>query len=110
MPGVKIAPPVTLTEAIKGIEGLIQDFRWARNDPSVPEWNDLHILRWVAKELRSRQPGAAGELLQLLTAEVDAAVSTKVGGHIDPNRLVKIAEIVVARWPVLSRALEQSGN
>src|SRR5258708_7672517 len=67
----------TTAEKLAVVEHLIEDFRWARKDPAVPEHHTHAVLCAIAVDLRARLPDSAGEDLAALERRLDAVTASK---------------------------------
>ena len=89
------------------VERLIEDFRWARSDPMVPEHQTYNALKALAVELRAQSPRASNKALQVLSMPIEHAQRFKACmGYIDMGHHQAISEALIGQWPVVRRALE----
>jgi hypothetical protein len=95
---------------LEDVERVIEDVRWARNEPGAPEHRVYHGLRAIAAELRARQPAAPGEALRALEARIEHVRRSKTRLGYDGRKLVALAEELVGRWPTVRLALEGLGT
>ena len=103
--------PVTLSDQIDAISRLLDDFRWARNEPGCIEHQTWQALKEIAKDLRARQPAAPGLALNALQRRIADAAATKTNGGMgfDPGALAGIGQEVIGRWSVIRQSLEKFG-
>ena len=99
--------PLTDAEKLIEIEALIEDFRYARNDPILQEHRTYLTLKSIAADLRGRGPGVAGAAQVELQRVIDNAIAAKTGLGYDVNRLRRVAEELIGRWPTIRQALER---
>jgi hypothetical protein len=100
-------PPFTVEDQIGAVERLIEDLRWARNDPTVPEHRTYTILKSLATDLRARLDGASNRTLDALAFQVESATKAKARiGYVEVGHHQAVSECVMANWPVIKRALE----
>lgn len=99
---------VTLDQKIQAVDRLLDDLRWARNDPAVPEHITYKALTAIAVDLRAQTPKEAGKVLRSMTHQVDTARHTKARlGYFEHGQLQTITEATCGRWwPTVRRALE----
>ena len=97
----------SLDDKLATIEVLIVDFRWARDDPLVPEFCTYWTLKALADDVRGRQRHPRFSVLDELQSAIDAANAnmTRVMGY-EMGRLRLIAERLIGRWPTVRQALE----
>ena len=101
---------ISTQDKIAAVERLIDDLRWSRNDPAVPEHATYQALKEIARDLRGRLPEAPGKaLLALQRRLADAAASKTVLGF-EQRALMGIGEEVIGRWPTVRQALERFGT
>jgi hypothetical protein len=104
--------PVTLQDQIDAVTRLLDDFRWARNEPGCAEHRTWLALKEMAKDLRARLPEAPGLALAALQRRIADAAATKGGNGglgFDAGALAGIGQEVIGRWPVVRQALERFG-
>ena len=104
--------PVTLQDQIDAITRLLEDFRWARNEPRCIEHKTYVALKEIVKDLRARLPEAPGKTLLALQRRIADAAATKGGNGglgFATGALVGLGQEVIARWPVLRQSLERFG-
>jgi hypothetical protein len=97
----------SIPQKLQAVERLIEEFRWARDDYSVPENRTYFVLKAIADDLRGRLPGAPGEALRGLEEIINAAKQTKIRNGYEIGHLRRIAEYVIGCWPTLRQALEK---
>ena len=95
------------SEKLAEIEGLIEDFRWARS-LAVRENQTYRILKQIAKELRAAQGLVPNEALASLMLTVDAAKRAKTTRGIPISELEMVAWSTIENWPAIKLALEGS--
>jgi hypothetical protein len=92
----------------KAVENLIEDLRWARNDPALPENWTLGALKALALDLRAAEEGASNRVLDALSFHVNAAMKAKAQlGYVGGGHYEAVANELLAHWPVVRRALEK---
>ena len=99
-------PRLTLAEALAEVEGLIEDFRWARGNPPLPEERTYRALKQIATDLRGRDPDAIPIAARELQRRVDAAIRSKTEHGYDANTLRTLGEELIGRWSTVQQALE----
>lgn len=98
---------LTIQEKLAVIEHLIEDFRWARSDPAVPEHSTYHTLKAIAADHRARLYGTPSAVEVLLERRVRAAGLTGAPRH---GALIGLAQDVLAHWPSVKQGLELLGR
>ena len=98
----------TDAEILKEIEGLIEEYRFARDFPAGSAERRTYIaLKAVASDIRGRRLKAGSEAITALQGRMDAL--KRAGHHRGPRRtdaLIGLAEELVGRWPSVRQALE----
>ena len=97
---------IDLQAQIDAVERLIEDLRWARGDPTAPEHVTYLAMKAVARDLRGRLEGKAGEARAAIGSRIaDAVRSATVLGYRD-SHMIGLAQEVIGRWPTIEFALE----
>lgn len=99
---------ISLEDQIAAVNRLIEDLRWARSDPKVPEHATYNAMKQIAVDLAARQPGKAGEARASIGSRIADAVRTKTALGYSIRHMQGIAEEVIGRWPVIEYALERA--
>ena len=96
----------SLGDKIKAAERLIEDLRWSRNDPMVPEFTTYWVMKAVASDLRARQRHVKLQALDDLQHAIDMAHASKIRPGYEMGKLQHLAELLIGKWPVVRQALE----
>lgn len=97
----------TLSEKIAVVDHLIEDFRWARSRPDVPEHGTYNTLKALADDLRGRFHTAPSVALIEIERRMTAVKNRPVGSGADRvNAQIGVAEELTCRWPTVRQALE----
>lgn len=97
---------ITIQEKLDEVEALIDDFRWARHNPGVPEFQTFQALKSIAGDLRGRLEGAP----QVAEADLSRIITGIARNGTTSERLSNLGHQVLARWPVIKQALEELGS
>lgn len=98
-------------DKLAAVERLIEDFRWARKDPAVPEHATYLALKAIATDLRAPKVEAKGRALQSLGFQVDAARAFKARiGYVEVGHMQAMAEALMAHWPAVKKALSREAE
>jgi hypothetical protein len=96
----------TAEEKIEELERAIGALRRGK----MPGAAAVEVLKEIAKDLRARQPGAAGAALLALQRRIADAAATRTGVNgvgFDPNALLGIGQEIIGRWATVRQALER---
>jgi len=85
---------------------MLDDLRWSRSKPDVPEHATFNALKQIAADLTARLPGQPGKVRKALGLRIADAVRSKTALGYDENHLVGIGENVIGEWPAIEYALE----
>lgn len=101
----------TPEEKIKALDFVIEDLRWARNDPAVPEHVVRETIIQVRKDISAwsedQRPGST--LLQLQRLTEQAIKAKAENGEIPAGHALAMARYVISAWPMIRTALENEG-
>jgi hypothetical protein len=103
--------PMTDAELLIQVESLVEDFRWARSDPGVPEHKSWQALKQVATDIRQRQAIAISDThkaLERRIVSVDRAKERNGGVRAREDAVKGLGEELWSRWPAVRHALERS--
>lgn len=92
---------MTTADKLQAVERLIEDLRWARNDPSAPEHLTWLALKAIASDLRASGQDAGADTHDRLRTLIDLTL----GSGYRSGHCRALAGEVIALWPVVSRAL-----
>ena len=98
-----------LAEQIDAVTRLLDDLRWARNEPGCIEYRTFEALKTIAKDLRARQPQVPGATLLALRRRLADAAASKTAFGFEHSALMGIGQETIGRWPVIRQALERFG-
>lgn len=101
---VKVAT-VPLSDKIAAVDAMAEYLRWARNVPDSSEHRSLMAFRAIAADLRAQQSAN----ISLAEVEIQKRIDAACRDNTHP-RLVALANEVIARWPVMRRALNKFGQ
>ena len=96
----------SLDDKLATIEVLIVDFRWARDDPLVPEFCTYWTLKALADDVRGRQRHARFKVIEDLQGAIDAANASKTRAGFTHGHLRSVAERLMGAWSTVLQALE----
>lgn len=101
----------TYAQKLAVVEGLIEDFRWARPEDAkidFPEDHETyHALKEIAVDIRASAARAGCPVLRDLSVAVGGAHASKTKLGYATGSLVAIGQYVIGKWPVIRRALER---
>lgn len=99
---------VTHADKIAAVDRLLDDFRWAREQPQEPEHATFHALVAIAADLRAQTPKESSKVLRAMSHQVDVIKRTKAQiGYIDHGQMENLTNAVTGRWwPTIRAALE----
>lgn len=97
---------IGLPEKLAAVERLIEEFRWARNDPLNAEHATFITLKAIAADLRAQEPEAKSTALRELERRIEAVNNAKAHGYIG-GAMIGVGEELIGRWPVVRLALER---
>jgi hypothetical protein len=90
------------------IQRLIEDFRWARSDPAVPEHKTYKLLKLIAVDMQAARRGSGGRVLSALKNRRQR-IKSRPGADGAPD-VTQLGQEVLAHWPVIERALQDFEN
>ena len=97
-----------LAEQIDAVTRLLDDLRWARNEPGCIEYRTFEALKTIAKDLRARQPQVPGATLLALQRRLADAAASKTAFGFEHSALMgigpriakhTITDIWMSPWP-----------
>lgn len=99
-----------IIEQIARVEKALDEIRYARRDPTCPEYLAFTLLQEYAAELRARTPAEINRVLAAMTDQVDRARRHKAQhGHLDLGHAQTITEALCGRWwPTIEKALKET--
>ena len=95
--------PPSIEEQIAEVEGLVENFRWARAVSDVPENKTYLTLKALASDLRARLPGKAEQTRRELGRRIADAVRAEHAR----DAVAGVGEALIGAWPIVEQALEQ---
>ena len=99
--------PLNDAELLVEVEALIEDLRWARGDPAVPEHRKWLALKQMARDIRARSTPPT-RAVDAVIFQVQSGMKARTRlGFIDPGHHQAISEAVIAHWPTIRLALER---
>lgn len=99
---------MTLEDRIAAVERVIEDFRWARNEPGCVEHRTYAAMKEIAADLRGRRPLTASVAVSALQRRIDAANASKDERGYQIGHLCGVAEELIGRWAAVRYALERA--
>lgn len=101
----------TYAQKLAVVEGLIEDFRWARPEDAKVDYPEdhetYHALKEIASDIRAAAEHASCPVLRDLSVAIGGAHASKTKFGYATGSLVAIGQYVIGRWPVIRRALER---
>lgn len=96
---------VTDEEKLKALEDLVQHFRFARRNPTLPEYPTYMALVAAAEDLQARNSGKVGEARRELGVALEFLERSRDGAKFGTGCLSNVALQLRKRWPVVREAL-----
>lgn len=97
---------ITDDEKLGAVEAAIEELRWARNEPDIPEHRRLAALKSIAEDLRATKPEASSKALNVVEQHINAAKRKKERfGYLEVGSYRSVCEAVLAHWAAIRRAL-----
>lgn len=101
---------ITTLQKLEEVEGLIEDFRWAR-DTAEPEARTYEVLKAVARDLRALVENPPDEVVVQFDDMVAAAKATKTPhGSMAHRPLLRLAERLIVSWPAVREVMTKREN
>lgn len=101
---------ITIDEKIEMLEGIIKQYRWARNEePMSAPRQILDALRSIVADLRARKATAPNAAEQQIERRLRGIHNAQERGDNPDGAKISMANEVMGRWPVIKQALERFG-
>ena len=95
-------------EKIAAVDRLLDELRFARSDPTYPEYVSYHALREIAADLRAKMPAQIGVVRQALQFQTKVAKRHYAQhGCYAIGHAMTICEALCGKWgTTIEKALE----
>lgn len=101
--------PFTLAEKIAVLDNLIEEFRWARSKPEIPEHVTYSTLKAISADMRARLGSAPSVAEHEIGRRITAVRQAKtINGNLT-GAIMALGQEVHARWPLVQQALNRFG-